>query len=223
MTTLWRYFLNNRGRVLDKWEHYFPIYEENLHEFQNKSILVFEIGCGLGGSLQMWKQYFGPMATIVGIDKKQFCTNYEENGIHVRIGSQSDNHFLQSILSEFGVPDIVIDDGSHRAPQVNASFEFLYPKMRPNSLYLVEDTHTSYWEEYEGGLNNPNSFMNKVKSYVDLINADHSRGQIEPTSFTRETFSIKVYDSIVCFKKGIISRKVNYRTGIFDKSINYSE
>ena len=99
----------------------------------------------------MWRRYFGPLSVIVGIDINPSCMEYEEHGIHVRIGDQSDPVFLAQVVEEFGVPDIVLDDGSHVMKHVNASFDFFYPKMSMNSIYMVEDLHTAYWEDFGGG------------------------------------------------------------------------
>ena len=174
---------------------------------------MIEIGCGRGGSLQMWRQYLGPLATIVGIDINPICKEYEEPGIFVRIGDQSDKTFLCSVLAEFGIPEIVLDDGSHVMKDINTSFDVFYPLMLRNSIYMVEDLHTAYFEEYGGGIDNQETFTNRVKGFIDLINADYSRGVVKPTKFTRDTFSINIYDSIVCFEKGRIINKISPKFG----------
>jgi hypothetical protein len=46
----------------------------------------------------------------------------------------------------------VLDDGSHVMSHINASFTVLYPGLNRNGVYLVEDLHTAYWDEYEGDL-----------------------------------------------------------------------
>jgi len=210
---LWDQFLTHNDKVIYKWEHYFPAYEENFSSYRNKDFVFLEIGVSYGGSLQMWRKYFGPLATIVGIDIDPECKSHEGPGIHVRIGDQSDPNFLKNIIDEFGVPQIVLDDGSHQMNHINSSFDFLYPLMVPNSVYMVEDLHTAYWEEYGGNVFNEMTFINRTKNFIDLLNADHSRGVIEPNSFTRDTYSIHIYDSIVAFRKGSIKRKVAFCTG----------
>lgn len=70
---LWSDFLTNDTRLIHKWKHYFPIYERHFRQWVYKPLTFVEIGCGLGGSLQMWKRYFGPHATIVGIDILPRC------------------------------------------------------------------------------------------------------------------------------------------------------
>jgi hypothetical protein len=37
--------------------------------------------------------------------------------------------------------DLVIDDASHRIDETRASFETLFPRLRPGGLYLIEDWH----------------------------------------------------------------------------------
>jgi hypothetical protein len=155
----------------------------------------------------MWSRFFGPLATIVGIDINPSCKDHEADGIHVRIGDQSDPKFLQDIIDEFGIPDIVLDDGSHRMEHILASFQYLYPKLPKNGLYIVEDLHTAYWPEYGGGINNPNTFINISKNFIDNLNADHSRGAREPDFITRNTFSISFYDSVVVMERGSIPYK----------------
>ena len=150
----------------------------------------------------MWRRYFGPLSVIVGIDVNPSCMEYEEHGIHVRIGDQSDPVFLAQVVEEFGVPDIVLDDGSHVMKHVNASFDFFYPKMSMNSIYMVEDLHTAYWEDFGGGLHSESSFINRTKQMIDLLNAHHSRGAVPVTEFNKTTYSMHIYDSIVAFRKG---------------------
>ena len=210
---LWDQFLTHNDKVIYKWEHFFPAYEENFSSYRNKDFVFLEIGILYGGSLQMWRKYFGPLVTIVGIDINPECKSHEGLGINVRIGDQSDPNFLKSVIDEFGVPQIVLDDGSHQMHHINSSFDFLYPLMVPNSVYMVEDLHTAYWEEYGGGVFNEMTFINRTKNFIDHLNADHSRGVIEPNSFTRDTYSIHIYDSIVAFRKGSIKNKLPIYAG----------
>jgi len=210
---LWQDFLINDDKVIHKWMHYFPIYEKHFTPWRNKTINFLEIGVSQGGSLQMWKRFFGPLATIVGIDINPACKQLEEEGIHIRIGDQSDPEFLSQLIEEFGDFDIVLDDGSHRMEHLQKTFEFLYPKISKNGLYLVEDLHTAYWEEYGGGVHQPGSFINKSKAFIDDLNADHSRGVIARNFITQHTFCIAFYDSVIVFERGTIPIKKAPMTG----------
>ena len=205
--TLWSDFLTNDKRIIHKWKHYFPVYERHFKDFVYKPVTFLEIGCGLGGSLQMWKRYFGPHARVVGIDVNPECKTFEEDQIEVRIGDQHDAKFLQSVVDEVGALDIVLDDGSHKMSDMIASFQFLYPRMSKSGVYMVEDLHAAYWEEFEGGLRKPSTFIELCKNLIDELNADHTRDALPPTDFTRTTLSMHFYDSVAVFEHGTYTKK----------------
>ena len=211
--SLWETFLSQTNPPIYKWTHYFPIYERHFSRHRDRSLTFLEIGVAWGGSARMWSRYFGPMTKIIGIDIDPKCKEQEHNNISIRIGDQSDTHFLQSIIDEFGVPDIVLDDGSHQQNHVNSTFEFLYPKMDKNSVYMIEDLHTAYWPEWQGGLTNPNTFINKSKGYIDQLNLQHTKGALERNPILDNTFSISFYDSIAVFEKGDPFAKKNIWSG----------
>ena len=196
---LWADFLTNDGRTIHKWKHYFPAYERHFSRFIYRPVIFWEIGCGKGGSLQMWKRFFGPLAQIVGIDIRPECMEFEEDQIAVCIGNQADKEFLNSILNEFGTPDAVLDDGSHKMAHVVATFRHLYPKLDRNGVYMVEDLHTAYIERYGGGLRRAGTFMELCKDLLDELNGKYAH--IE-TDFTDMTLSMHFYDSIAVFERG---------------------
>lgn len=212
--SLWQDFLTNNGKTVHKFSHYFPIYERHFARWQNRSMVFWEVGVYQGGSLQMWQRYFGPNAIIVGIDINPECKQHEGPGRPVRIGSQTDTAFLASVIEEFGPPDVVLDDASHHMQPTWDLFEFVYPQVPKNGVYMVEDMHTSYWPQWGGGVNEPKSFINRSKALIDELNADHSKeAALRPTEFTKTTDSISFYDSIVVFEKGNAFRKKAFRTG----------
>jgi hypothetical protein len=199
---LWQAFLTNDQRPIDKWKHYFPIYERHFSRFVNSDVVVVEIGCGQGGSLQLWKRFFGPHARIIGIDIDPRCASFAEDQIEILIGDQSNTQFLLAMVGQYGSPDIVIDDGSHMMEHVKRSFDTLYPLLSRNGVYMVEDLHTAYWHEYSGGLRRLGTFIEYSKNMIDELNADHTCGALPPTDFTRSTLSMHFYDSVVVFERG---------------------
>lgn len=211
---LWEYFENNKEKKITKWTHYFPVYEKHFGPLREKPIKILEIGILNGGSLQMWRKYFHPDSTIVGIDINPSCKQHEENGVHVRIGDQSDPEFLQQLIDEFGEFDLVIDDGSHHVDHVNKTFQFLYPKISIDGMYFIEDTHAAYWPDtHGGGLDVPESIINVSKNLIDKLNAEHTKGQVEVDAFTKTTQSITFYDSIIIFQKSPTIEKRPMETG----------
>jgi hypothetical protein len=199
---LYHDFLTNNQRVIHKWLHYFPIYEEHLSKFKNKSVIFWEIGVFKGGSVQMWKRYLGPFAAIIGIDIDPACKRVEEDQIHVRIGNQSDCNFLQGVIDEFGQPDIVVDDGSHKNQDITDTFNFLYGKTGENGVYLIEDLHAVYMAADENNFNRMNSALPKAP-FMELCKnlANSLTSGEESLEFVNTTYFMSFYDSIVVFQK----------------------
>lgn len=154
---------------LHKWLHYLPIYERTLARFRGGPLLLLEIGVDRGGSLRAWKEYFGPQATVVGVDINPDCREADdaEAGIHIRIGAQQDKEFLGRVVEEFGPFDVIIDDGSHFTSHLIASFQFLFTHgMRPGGVYLAEDLQTNYWRSYR---DSRHSFVDLAKALVETM------------------------------------------------------
>lgn len=198
---LHKYFLNNSHKPLYKWVHYFDIYERHFDRFRGTAPVMVEIGVWEGGSLAMWKEYFGPGSRIIGIDINPECKKHQADGIEVFIGSQDDPATIDAIFSKYPKIDIVLDDGSHMMKHMISSFELIYNRIQSNGVYVVEDTHTCYWNEYGGGLGRKGSFMEFAKQKLDEINAVHTRGAQLITEFTRATDYIAFYDSVVVFER----------------------
>jgi len=198
---LHRHFLNNSDKRLHKWVHYFDIYERHFTRFRDKAPVMIEIGVSGGGSLAMWKEFFGKESKIIGIDINPQCKAHESEGIEIFIGSQDDPALIEQIFEKYPEVDIVLDDGSHQMNHMVASFQLLYERVHKNGVYLVEDTHTCYWPEFQGGVRQAGSFIEFTKDKLDELNAVHSRGVIPISSFTKATDYIACYDSIVVFER----------------------
>lgn len=130
-------------QMIHKWHHYIPLYERYFGTWRNRPLRFLEIGVFRGGSLSMWRRYFGPEAMIFGIDIDPTCAAYDGSAGQVRIGSQDDPEFLARTVEEMGGVDIVLDDGSHMLPHIRTSFEALFPCVTPGGLYMVEDLHAA--------------------------------------------------------------------------------
>ena len=196
---LWHDFATNNKKVMHKWSHYFSIYERHFAAWQGKSLTFLEIGVANGGSTHMWQRYFGPRARIVGIDIDPRCKQNEHYNVNIRTGDQRNTNFLQSIIDEFGVPDIVLDDGSHIMHDIRTSFEFFYPKMGKNAVYMIEDLQVAYYNPiYGGGLESPDNFFNVSKNHIDQM---HYKFNGLSAGIVDNTFNISYYPYIICYEK----------------------
>jgi SAM-dependent methyltransferase len=209
------YFESNRGRLIHKWDHYFDIYHRHLSQFRRQEVTVLEIGVFHGGSLQMWKKYFGRKARIIGLDVDERTRSLAEPRIDIVIGDQGDRAFLHKMGAQFGPFDIVIDDGGHTMKQQIRSFEELWPAVKDGGVYVVEDLHTSYWDEYGGGHLREGTFIEYAKRLIDTQHAWHARegDGLHVDGFTRSIRGMHVYDSVIVFDKARVGRPFASMTG----------
>jgi hypothetical protein len=140
---------------------------------------------------------------IYGIDIDPSCKQFEKDNVKILIGDQSDTNFLNHIKIQIPKIDILIDDGSHINSHIIKTFENLYPNISDGGVYLIEDVHTSYWQPYGGGLNNPGSCIEYFKNKLDEINAKHIYPPRDLT-FSNITKSVSFYDSIIAIEKKTI-------------------
>jgi len=200
----------------DKWgsHWYAQHYQHHFDPFRRKRVTLLEIGIGGdenplggGGSLRAWKQFF-PHGSIVGIDihdKKA----HDARRIRTYRGDQADADFLRRVVAEIGVPDIIIDDGSHINDHVIASFEVLFPLLRDGGIYVVEDMQTSYWPRYGGGskgsIEAPGAtLMEFFKNFSDGLNhAEFLQPGYVPTYYDKHIVSMHFYHNLLFIYKGL--------------------
>ena len=163
MNDLEKCFTENTGKLIHKWNHYFEIYDRHFARFRGTDVHVVEFGVFHGGSLQMWKQYFGPKARIFGVDINPHCKKLGGEQIEIFIGDQEDRSFLKSLAKQIPRIDILIDDGGHTMPQQINTFEELFPHVDEKGVYLCEDLHTSYWPELGGGHKKRGTFIDTAR------------------------------------------------------------
>ncbi len=210
-----KYFRRNTERIIDKWDHYFDIYDSHFKKFRRKSIVILEIGVAHGGSLQMWKKYFGKNVQIYGIDIDPRCKEIEEKNIKIFIGSQANRNFLREIKQKIPKVDILIDDGGHTMEQQITTFEELFDHVKSDGVYLIEDLHTSYWKKFGGGYKQNNTFIEYSKNFIDYLNAYHSKEEdLQINSFTNSVNSIHYYDSVLVIEKREKEKPSHKRTGM---------
>ncbi len=197
----------------DKWgtHSYCRHYERHFQPFRDRAFTLFEIGVGGyhdpesgGASLRMWAEYF-PWARIYALDIHD-KTPHANHRVRIFRGDQADAELLRRISDEAGGFDIVIDDGSHLNRDVIATFGVLFPLLKPDGLYVVEDTQTSYWPAMGGSTRNPDdprATMGFFKGLVHGLNHPEFVEPLAPASiYDRTVLGLHFYHNLVLVQKG---------------------
>jgi len=195
---------------------YFQVYEDVFNKYVDKKITLVEIGVLNGGSLYMWKEYFGKNARIIGIDLNPDAKRLEKDGFEIFIGSQSDENFWDNFLSKVGEIDILIDDGGHENDQLIITLNKVIPKIKNDGLIVIEDTHTSYSKKF----GNPSkySFINYSKYLIDIINSRFPDSGIKKSNnFKNKIYSISFFESMVIIN---IHSKKSIRTSLIKSNFH---
>ncbi|MFN3584670.1 class I SAM-dependent methyltransferase [Phenylobacterium sp.] len=193
-------FYEGAGRGVTKWTHYLPIYDRVFAPWRGRPVRMLEIGVFQGGSLDLWRRYFGPDAVLFGVDIEPACAGRVTPPNQVRIGSQDDAAFLHSVVDEMGGLDIVLDDGSHIGRHQWASFRALWPRLEAGGMYLIEDLHSSYWPGLEGGIGRPDTGIGLAKALIDDMHGWY-HGHEEVVAAREEIGGIEIADSILIAHK----------------------
>jgi hypothetical protein len=173
--------LSAKGVELDKslesdkhyWHGYSEMYEEIFSLIASPSSIL-EFGVFHGASIRFLNQRF-PEAKILGLDILPVQTDWPV-GHNISYGkiNQADFQGLCEyfqVLNEFF--NLVIEDGSHHpVHQVNSLVSVL-PQMKPGSIYVVEDIHTSKQELGENfHFDQPTKWRSekKPKRFLNLYN-----------------------------------------------------
>jgi predicted O-methyltransferase YrrM len=120
---------------------------------------IVEIGIFKGGSTALIASLLRP-ARITALELSSeplpaltaFIEKHAlEDVVRPRFGfDQSDSAGLQAVLeADHGddALDLVIDDASHLYRETRASFEVLFPRLRPGGTYLIEDWSWAHYPE----------------------------------------------------------------------------
>lgn len=138
-------------------------YESVLEPLRHLPIRLLEIGVGDGKSIRSWLNYFThPGTEIVGVDNGSCHELDADKRYHFIRGDQTDVGFL-SYLSTKGRWDVIIDDGSHTSNGIIPTFEAMWPFLRNQRFYFIEDLRTHYMPGYQvGGWPGPMHFVQQL-------------------------------------------------------------
>jgi len=184
---------HEEGRGILKWLHYFDIYHRYFQKFVGQEVHIVEIGIFSGGSLDMWKEYFGPKCRIYGVDIHEECKAYEDSQTKVFVGDQADRSFWEGFKKNVPRVDIVIDDGGHLPHQQIVTLEELLPHVQPGGVFWCEDI-----------LGIHQRFVAYLYGLADRLNAYGIKpdgSEVDPSEFQRSIYGIHLYPFVAVIEK----------------------
>ena len=197
-TQVWQSYMRSPYRAT-KPASYFLTYADLLSKYQMKQIIFLEVGVLNGGSLFMWRDFFGNDARIIGVDMNPLAKRFEKYGFEIYIGDQSDESFWNYIFKTIGPVDIVLDDGGHTYLQQMVTVDKCVANIEDGGLMIVEDVHTSYFSEF--GYPYLKSFVFYAKQMVDIVNQRFPGVKKSGKKRYRDSiYSVRFYESIVAFE-----------------------
>lgn len=207
-----------------KWKAYFSSYDRHFSRFRDKNLTFLEIGVQSGGSMLMWRWYFGEGFRYIGIDINDQTRKFASPWSEIIIGDTGSKEFWRNFKATHANIrlDILLDDGGHSMNQQITTFEEMYDFVtNDGGIYACEDLHTSYSSMYGGSADvlrldrkagETTVFMDVIKHMVDYINGNrsapleefnrHCVKHPECSRISKSLKSIHVYDSIFFAEKG---------------------
>jgi len=181
------------GKVSDKWASYLPFYDDIFKNYRTQQLNLLEIGVQNGGSLETWRTFFiNANNILIGCDLDERCVNlrYDDSRVHVVVGDANNPATVKKIKAVCNNFDIVIDDGSHLSSDILNSFCCYFPLLNPGGLYVIEDTHTLYMNDWGGGVLNESSANSFFKKLIDVINIQFWKDDLPIDVYFRTFFSL---------------------------------
>ena len=152
--------------------NYLDFYEFFFAPLRNTQLTVLEIGVYNGASLKTWEEYF-PESKIIGADITPATKQFEQGRVIIELLDQSNIEELTRVALKHGPFDIIIEDGSHMWEHQITSLRTLFPFLKNNGIYVVEDLQTNYGSmktTYKGVASS--TCVEFLKAWLDLHVAD---------------------------------------------------
>lgn len=80
----------------------------------------------------------------------------------------------------------------------------IFPHLNDGGVLVIEDTHTSYWSEWNDGVPSDETFVGRSKNLIDFLHRQHIKNKSPNETLInifRDLFCISFYNSVVVFEK----------------------
>lgn len=151
---------------------YLTFYEMFFAPMREKELSIIEIGVYKGQSLSTWAEYF-KNSRIIGVDIVTKSKRFATDRIVIEIADQSNVQQLVNVAQKHGPFDIIIEDGSHLCEHQITTLRTMFPFLKNNGIYIVEDLQTNYGDmlqKYKGIASS--TCVEYLKRWLDLQVAD---------------------------------------------------
>ena len=166
LTELANQYKSDKGTMYLEQHGYTLIYDTLFSPLKSKPITFLEMGLSIGGpefgehllsriptdlpSIRMWTEYFDH-GYVYGFDINDFSHLESEFGnfkfFQGDLSSQQDLTNMVKIIAQLEgkqdqlVYDVILDDASHASFHQQQAFSLLFPCLKPNGIYIIEDLH----------------------------------------------------------------------------------
>lgn len=148
LTYLADLFGTDKGTIKHNYTYHYERLIRNLVKNQNRldaTLLIGELGVACGASLRTWSSYL-PKSKIIGYDIRPECAKLckDLKNVSIIIGDSNSPATFQG-KNAF---DLFIDDGSHIVEDIVKTFTIVWPKIKPDGYYVIEDIKCTYNPSY---------------------------------------------------------------------------
>ena len=178
-------------------------YDQLFSSIRDNQVVLLELGVLYGRSIAMWSDYF-PNGQIHGLDVSTgpFERNQEtllqlgafkNKNVVIHECDLRGTKFKEEYVKTCPSFDIIIDDAIHESKDQYNNFMALFPKLKPNGFYIIEDivkpvSFMQHFGEIFGCVAGPDSNSTKVSRLGNLSK------RIESIEMVRNIVIIKKID-----------------------------
>ncbi len=190
--------LSNKYNTDKGYKHNYPeIYQKYFDSIKDKSLNILEIGVLNGASIRMWLDYFS-QSHIYGLDidiLTESISDIDRTRFSIFEGDQSNVEVLLDIVENCPDKfDIIIDDGSHNCRDQSISLSYLFRRLKPGGLYIIEDLDVKESKSNTPKMIKTISYFLLLKKFINEFISSEDCYYLE-----QHIDSCKVFNKKICF------------------------
>lgn len=174
MTDLGDNYLRNNQMTDKSLNGFVPEYSK-MAERLGCAAHVLELGVREGDSLRMWQRFF-PEGVIVGVDNDaEGKAAWPAGTVQIHMGQDDPKVGTLAVAASPGGYDLIVDDASHVGELTERSFNILWPQVKADGYYVIEDFHLGYQPEWSHWHETGDSMLNLACKVLTMFGAQSDR------------------------------------------------